>query len=645
MQFRRHTPGLAAVLVLAVLYGAATVSAANPDPTPTADGYSFERMDIAMPPGYDALEKRTVRTVNPSYHHIRSWISSVGAGIAINDLAGHGRDSGMCLVDTRTDSVVVTYTPTAPAEDRFEPFVLAPKHLPTSDIMAPMGCAPGDFDEDGRTDILVYYWGRTPIVFQAKDDVRMPSTSAYEEVELVPSSAEGRDYSGEPWNTNAVLVRDLDGDSHPDIIVGNYFPQSGVLDPSGRKDVYMNDSLSRANNGGGMRVLRWVRNDADGRPQYVEDKDAVPYEDASGWALGLAGADLTGDLLPEVYVANDFGHDHLLRNTSTRGRIQFSTAVGSRGPTTPKSFVVGKGSFKGMGVDFVDLDGRAKFDMVVSNITTAWGLEESNFVWRNDARSGEDMTAHLARGHAPFTQTAQERGMAWTGWSWDVKAGDFRNSGSPDVIQTAGFVKGEHNRWAWLQELATANDVLVREPSMWPNQQPGDDLAGHQPLAFYAPDGSGRFTNITHEIGTDIETPSRGIAIGDTTGTGVLDFAVAYQWDEPVFYRNTSTVGRSLELSLRRDSLTGSSTVPAYGATVTVRDADGREQVTQLDGGSGHSGKRAFTVHVGLGDSDGPVTATVAWLDRSGRAHSEPVRLLPGRHTLLLTDQVKEYTK
>ena len=33
------------------------------------------------------------------------------------------------------------------------------------DTMAPMGCLPGDMDEDGRMDLLVYYWGRSPIAF------------------------------------------------------------------------------------------------------------------------------------------------------------------------------------------------------------------------------------------------------------------------------------------------------------------------------------------------------------------------------------------------------------------------------------------------------------------------------------------------
>lgn len=647
-RFRTLTPALCAVLLATSLFAVTRAAVATPDPSGVAPGYKFVSMPIPMPPGYEKLPKRTIRDVNPSYHDIRSWISSVGAGVAINDLTGHGRANGMCLVDTRTDSVVVTHTPTAPAADRFTPFVLdaAPLHMDST--MAPMGCAPGDFNGDGRMDLLVYYWGRTPVLFLA-DESASGAAPAYHPTEVVPSAQEVDGYTGEQWNTNAVSVADYDGDGHPDLMVGNYFPESAVLDPHGQDDVVMNDSMSNARNGGGIRMLRWVRND-DGRPVYAEDKTAVPYDDATGWTLALGGGDLTGDLLPEAYAANDFGHDHLFYNESTPGNIRFSTATGDRGWTTPKSFVLGADSFKGMGVDFVDLYGRGKFDMIASNITTAWGLEESNYVWRNDADTPEDMASELDAGHAPFSQRAQEVGLAWTGWTWDIKGADLQNSGKLNVLQTAGFVQGDgHNRWPWLQELATSNDVLLREPGMWPKVGPGDDIAGHQPMAVYAPTGSGEYVDIADQVGIDSETPTRGIALGDTRGNGTLDFAVARQWGPPAFYRNDSPdMGRYLRLQLYRpaDEQGGgdpaAAGTPAYNAKVTVRTADGRTVQGHLDGGSGHSGKRGFDVHFGLGTEDQPVSAALAWIDNRGERHRQTVRLDPGTHTFMLTDTAEE---
>src|SRR5262249_13118613 len=98
------------------------------------------------------LPDHHVRKVNQRYRHIAAWISSVGAGIAVNDLDGDGLSNDLCIVDTRSDRVVVTPTPGA-GDHRYAPFALTYGTLPTSDTFAPMGCVPGDYNEDGRIDL------------------------------------------------------------------------------------------------------------------------------------------------------------------------------------------------------------------------------------------------------------------------------------------------------------------------------------------------------------------------------------------------------------------------------------------------------------------------------------------------------------
>lgn len=651
-RFRRLIPGLTALVVLAAMFIGVRAAAAVSGAAGAAAPFKFVSMPIALPPGYDQQQMNTIRQVNPAYQKIDAWISSVGASIAINDVTGHGRPDGMCIVDTRTNEVIVTYTPTAPTADRFTPFVLNPKPtLPYDDTMAPTGCTPGDFTGDGRIGFLVTYWGRTPVLFLPKSTASTPSAAAYLPRELVPNLSPDGKYHGPRWNTDAVYVGDLDGSGHPSVIVGNYFPISDVLDPHGENNVVMLNSLSSAKNGGGDYVFQWYGATGGASPnvQYVQEADAIPYADSTGWTLAVAGADLTGDGKPDVYIANDFGHGHLLYNRSTPGHIVFTEATGDRTPTTPKSFVLGNGSFKGMGVDFADLNGNGKFDILVSNITVPYGLEESNFVFVNQAKNNADMAADLSSGLAPFTQEAQQYGLAWNGWSWDVKTGDFLNSGEQEVVQANGFIQGTVDRWNWLQELAMTNDNLLSNPAMWPNVQPGDDLAGHEFIGFYAKNAQGTYVNISKDLGIAAEIPTRGVATGVTTGNGALDFAVARQWGPPAFYANESAdLGNYLDLNLYRPSTDGEADTglegigaPAYGTTVTVTTPSGT-QISQLDGGGGHDGYRSFGVDFGLGSYHGPVTVHLQWQDADGAPHQETEQLQPGTHNLMLTSTAQE---
>ena len=45
------------------------------------------------------------------------------------------------------------------------------------------------------------------------------------------------------------------------------------------------------------------------------------------------------------------------------------------------------------------------------------------------------------------------------------------------------------------------NDDLLSNPAMWPNFQPGDDVSGHQPFAFFAKNSSGKYVNIAKKLG------------------------------------------------------------------------------------------------------------------------------------------------
>src|SRR5215204_2183832 len=187
-----------------------------------------------------------------------------------------------------------------------------------------MGCLPGDFNEDGRMDLLVYLWGRTPILHLARADATGLDADTYVATELVtgPNSTGGV-YTGEQWNSNTAAIADFDGDGHDDIYVGNYFPHSPVLDYTVDGGVEMNESLSHATNGGKDYIFRWTGATAGSRPgaSYDLAENALPAGTDTGWDLGAGANDLDGDLLPELYVANDHGPDRMFHNRSTKGNI------------------------------------------------------------------------------------------------------------------------------------------------------------------------------------------------------------------------------------------------------------------------------------------------------------------------------------
>ena len=647
--FARHCRRLTAIALAATLYYPARLPRLpDAERQALAARFHFTRLPLAELPASPGQPWRSVRRVNPALAHISAWISSVGAAVALNDLDGDGLPNDVCYVDPRTDQVIVAPAPGTPA--RYEPFALDPSPLPYDPAtMAPMGCLPGDFNEDGLMDILIYYWGRTPVVFLRRGDhpAGVPVKllpSLYVPVELVSQPAR--------WYTNAATLADLDGDGHADLIIGNYFPDGArILDATASDVEQMQHSMSRAYNGGGDRFLLWAGATAGDRPtvRFREVTNVLDEKTGHGWTLALGAADLDGDMLPEVYIANDFGPDHLLHNLSKPGELHFSLLEGKKGLTTPNSKVLGRDSFKGMGVDFGDLNGDGLLDIYVSNITLEYALEESNFVFLS---TGE--LHRMSEGVAPYVDRSEPLGLSRSGWSWDVRLGDFDNRGLLEAVQATGFIKGKVYRWPELQELAMGNDELLSRPGSWPRFHADDDLSGGTHNPFFVRARDGRYYDIAPELGLDQSMVSRGIATADVDGDGRLDFAVANQWETSYFFHNDSPdagafLGLHLLLPLRRgEAQTTKARVghpgadtpgrPAIGAAATVQLPDGRRLVAQVDGGNGHSGKRSPDLHFGLGDlpAEAKVLVGLSWRDPAGRRHQEQLRLSPGWHTVML---------
>ncbi|HEX8075554.1 MAG TPA: CRTAC1 family protein [Thermoleophilaceae bacterium] len=638
---RRHVSRIAALAVLAIvtllLVNSPGAGYSSGELSSIASKYHFQQLNLTSA---SRAPHKSVYNVEPQLKKISAWASALGAAVALTDADADGVNNDVCLVDPRTSSVTVAPSPSTGA--RFTPFLLDARPLAYDRTMTPMGCAPGDFNEDGLTDFIGYYTGRSPVLFLRRPGTTLGPAGFVRQELVTPRKL---------WNSDTVTQADVDGDGHVDLLVGNYWPDNArLLDPSAPNPdphFQMAASLSRAGNGGGLRIFLWqsARSGASPSARFREVRGKFSKGLDHGWTVAIGAADLKGTQQPDLYIANDFGHDHLLVNDSTPGHVRLSKVTGHRGFTTPASKVLGKDSFKSMAAAFGDLSGHGRLDIFVSNITTPYGLHESNFVWSN---TGGRLRAGAT---APFVERSEKFGMARSGWGWDAKIGDFDNDTRPEVVQATGFMKGPKNRWPELQELAMGNDHLTRHLNWWPSFKPGDDLSGHEHNAFYARGDGDRYANVANRVGLGKPMLSRGVALGDVNRDGRLDFALANQWGPSFLYLNGAArrpyLGLQLLLPPAGKTATttkvlssvprGTLARPAIGATVTVQLPRGRRLIQQIDGGNGHAGASAPEVLFGLGDrAPSQVVANIAWRDGKGVAHHASYKLRPGWHALLL---------
>jgi enediyne biosynthesis protein E4 len=543
---RRRSP---APLIPLLLLAAA---AALPAPVPHAAAAASLRpapafTDVAAAVGLDFVHDPAVEG--------EYWMpESIGSGGALFDYDGDG-DLDVYLVDgshrsagegNRGGGVLRNRLFRRDSSGRF---VDVTERSGLGDPGYGMGVAVGDVDGDGDLDVYVTNVGADRLYRNRGD-------GTFAEV----TGAAGIDNPA--WGTSAAFVDyDLDGDL--DLYVADYVdfdPAVVCTDAAGRRDYCGPAGFPGV-------ADRLYRNRGDGTFEDVSAASGIGAVARKG--LGVVAADLDGDGLPDLYVADD-GEPNLL--WVNRGDGTFEDRAVPEGAAVN---AMGRPE-AGMGIALGDADGDGLPDLFITHLRS-----ETNTLYRGAGPLG-------------FADATDGAGLAgpslpWTGFGTAFVDVDL--DGDLDLV----VVNGRVTRGP----LETA----ARPPAYW------DAYA--EPDLLFLNDGAGRFVLAGAEGGLADLPPAngRGLATGDVDGDGAADLLVTDEGGPVRLLRGEPPAGRHwLEVRLAEPGRGRD----GGGAPVAVA-AGGRRLRRWIVGGGSFLSASDPTLHFGLGKAAAVEEVAVSW--------------------------------
>ncbi len=384
------------------------------------------------------------------------------------------------------------------------------------------GVCAGDFDNDGRTDLFVTYWGENRLYRNAGDG-RFAAVS-------VPDS---RSYS-----TGCAFV-DVDNDGDLDLFVANYLEFDFESTPRPGDNpycFYLDMPVACGPRGLPFATNELLRNDA-GRFTDVSRESGVTAS-ARNYSLGAVTGDFNDDGWADIYVACDRTPSILYVN---RGDGTFRDEAMVRGAALDEH---GR-ALSGMGVAAGDIDRDARDDIFRTNF------------------SDERSTLYVNRGAGDFDDVTVARGLGvntrFVGWGCAFV--DVDNDGWRDVLLVNGHAFPE------VESLA------------------GSDLSFRQRPVLYRNLGGKRFEDVSLAAGPGIlaRRAARGLAVADIDNDGRLEALINSQNEPPALLaQRGETVGNWILLRLEGTASNRS----AIGARVTVKSVGGTQRQDVRGGGS-----------------------------------------------------------